>query len=460
MRDIKPSNFAKRRTETDKELPPETHQLYEKQEAKKQPRPRFSGSKVDVTNVHIPRQQQSGAPRTYPPRQAKRSLFAEARASSSPKMRLGYKERKIILILLGLGLIAIALAGIIFLPQAKIELVLATAPLLVDQQLTIRQGNPTLPNVIPGASFDREVSIDGVAPVLSTEIVGRKATGTVNVINRTIDEQQIVEQSRLVTDDGTLFYMQRHAIVPPSSSATVLVEAAEAGEQGNVSSGELNFAALDQSSQSLVYAEITEPLTGGSGEKVPVVKQEDLDQAKEAAQVAARQKVEEEVRAELDQGWTILEESWDMELLQFETGVATDDQRDSIAYAARVLVHVLSYQEAALEDQLKQALDAQLDQDYMLFPGPISFTKAVDSVDWETGEGKLTVRVTHTTIPALSLETLRDKLAGRSQDEATTYLNGLNGVESVSLKLSPFWVRQVPRIDRRIFIDLTADQEP
>ncbi len=442
-------------------MPPAVRQLYQKQQPTSA-KPRFGGSKVDVTNVPVPpRSLQERRVKALQPTDKKPPLFAiiKGKTAIRQKTHLGHNERKIILILLSLAAVALVLAGLIFLPQAQVEMVLETAPLLIDQELAIGAGTGE-PDRIPGMAYAREVQVEGVSPVLSKEVVGTKASGTVSLVNRTIDEQKIVEQSRLVAANGTLYYMQRHAIIPPNSSVAIPVEAAQAGEGGNISSGRLNFAALAEASQALVYAEIDQPVNGGSGEEVAVVKQADLDQARAAAQTAARQRSEEEIRSELEPGWTLLEESWDIELLEFTPQSELDDRKDAIAYTARANVRVLGYEEAALEDRLAQVLDDRLDANYMLFPGPISFTKAVDSIDWEKGESRITVRVTHTTIPSFSLPTLRDKLAGRSRGEAEEYIRGLNGVTAASIKLAPFWVRKVPRIDRRISIDLVSDRQP
>lgn len=466
MRDIRPNKNPGNPTPPPEDLPPEAKKLYEKHAVKK---PRFSGSKVDVARVHVPRQSIDHAKgsvrrrgKQEEPTEAARPLFATptpAPAARS-KMRIGHKERKVVAGLIVLLLLALAAAGALFLPQANIRLVLETAPLLLDQKLTMRSNDSAAADAVPGTPYEVEVKVDGSSPVVSTEVVGTKATGTVQIVNRTLEEQAIKELSRLVTADGTLFYMQKHAIVPPDSSIPVTVEAAEAGESGNVASGRLNFAALDSSAQSVVYAEVTSPITGGSGDTVKVVKEEDLSQAKQDAGVAARQKVEQEIRAELPEGWTLLEESWNMTINDFQTEAVIDERLEEIAYSAHILVQVMAYEEKELENRLKTALEGRLDDEYMLFPGPISFTKSVDEINWEDGQAQVTVRVTHTTVPTFSLDTLKDKLAGRSEEEALAYLQGLKGVSSASIDLSPFWVSSIPRIDQRISIDIVSDRQP
>lgn len=466
MRDIKSNKRQSDSSPEPQDLPPEVKELYRKMLPKK---PRFTGAKVGVTNIDVPKISQNAgrsraiAPAPLPKTTARRPASQSRPASGQPKGSLSLRDRKIAFILLGLVLAAVILAAVIFLPKAQIAMVLETAPLLVDQKLSLQSQPSEGENVVPAETFAREVRIEGVAPVTSTAVVGSKAAGTVVLVNRTTEEQPIRENSRLVTSDNHLFYMQKFAILPPAeggapSETAVAIEAAEPGSEGNISSGRLNFAALDPSSQSVVYGEVRQPLSGGSGEEVKIIKDSDLAQARAAAGLAARQKVEEEIRNQLKDGWQILEESWQTEFSEFSSDGEKDKQAETINYSGQVLVRVMSYEDASLTNYLEAALEARLDENYMLFPGPISFTKSVDSIDWEKPAAEMTVRVTHTTVPDFSLQTLRDKLAGRSQSEAVNYLNGLKGVKSVSVDLSPFWVKKIPRIDSRINIDFRSDR--
>lgn len=421
--------------------------------------PELAGRDVPVSKIHLSGPQPPPVPGEAPMK--KRPLFFK-REINQPKRRqerVGGNERTVLLAVFGMVIIAAILAAVIFLPAAHIKLVLRTAPLLVDQKLTIK-AEAADANTIPGTTFFRESQFEGTSAVTSTETIGTKAHGSVQIVNKTSDEQKIKERSRLVTKEGTLFYMQTHVIVPPNSQASVVVEAAEAGEAGNVGAQRLTFAALDSAAQNVVYGEVTTPLTGGSGNVVAVAKDSDMDEAKAAAAKTARERAEGEIRKELPQGWVILEESWNVEAKTFETNVKVDDQIAAIPYTGRFVVRVLGYEEAKLTQRLETALNEKLSRDYMLFPGPISHTATVESIDWEKAEGVVNVRVTHTTIPRLSVDALRDKLAGRTKEEAQSYLQGLPAVQSATTELGPFWVQSIPRIERRVYIDLESERQP
>lgn len=374
--------------------------------------------------------------------------------------RVGRRERAIMLGLVVLAAVTGGLAAIIFLPTAQIELVLRTAPLLVDETLTLRaEGSGE--NVVPGTAFFREVQVTGSEPVTGQEIIGKKARGTAAIVNRTTEEQKIREQSRLVTEEGRLFYMQRAVTLPPGpSSVNVEVEADVAGAEGNIKPQKLYFAALPESDRPLLYAEVPQTLAGGSGEAVQVVTDKDLESARAGAGQLARQQVEEDIAEELPEGWKILTESWSMDVQTFDTTVAAGSREPTIPYTARVMVRVMGYEEKALEEHLRQALEERMDKEYSLFPGPLSFSTTMANANWEAGEAELLVRVTHTTIPNLHLPTLRGKILGQSTVDAKKYLEGLPGVRSVKILTWPFWVTKIPRIEDRIKLDFQSERQP
>lgn len=435
------------------------------------PAPRLTGAKVGVSTIDVPiPEQKKQAPFTKSAVQAptgkKTPLHSQKPSRSLGTPRVGQRERVIIAIFLILLGIVGALALLLFLPRAAITLVLRTAPLLVDESVTLatNQAAGTDTDIVPGTAFFREVTLEGTAPVTSTKVIGAKASGTVYLINRTVEPQSIKEQSRLEATDGTLFYMQKGVTIPAATGApavtTVEVIAAEPGEAGNLGDQKLNFAALDASSQSLLYAETREALTGGSGETVPTVTQADLLAAQHEAGSQARMRVEADIREELPNGWVILEESWTGQMIEFNTPVALEAQESQIPFQARVNVRVMGYEEAALEQRLRTALESRMQDEYMLFPGDISYSKNIGKIDWENSTAEVSARVTHTTIPKFSLLTLQGKLVGQTEAAAHEYLTGLPGVRSAQLELTPFWVHSIPRLTNRIIIELIPERQP
>lgn len=434
--------------------------------------PRLHGSTVPVTPVlltgaeavHSDSDHSSDKPRRRSGAQAARvlpSALERQRSQTVRTPRLGGRERVMLVAFVGLTLVVGLIGAIIFLPTAAITLTLRTAPLLVDERLTITAADAG-EKTVPGTAFFRELGIEDSVPVESTEKVGTKAGGVVVIVNATSQEQPIKDRSRLTASDGQLFYMQKHAIVPPGGRMTVPVEAAAAGDEYNLTdSTRLNFAALDASSQRVVYAEVgAGGLTGGSGETISVIKEVDVERARTHAAEQAREQAAREVEGDLEEGWSILPESWTTEFAEFTPQQAVGDRSPTLPYRARVTVRVLGYEKRALEETLRTAVEQQLADDFMLFPGPISYEASVHEVNWDETRTTLAVRVTHSTIPALSLQTLREKLAGRSVEQAQQYLEGLPGVERATMETWPFWVRSIPRIEKRISLNYESNRQP
>ncbi len=426
---------------------------------------KWTGSKVPLTKIHA----ESEIPVSHGDKdhkklngeleiKAKKYKRVKKNFKAPGRVRVGKGERWALLFIFGLVALAAVAAVVIFLPTANVEVELRTAPLLVDEEIVIAADGTS--EVVPGTAFWREVEVTEDYAVQNKEMVGSKAGGTVTLINNTVDEQPIRERSRLVTADGQLFYMLKHAILPAKSSAEVKVEAAEAGEEGNISAQRLNFVGLDEASQKLVYAEASQELSGGSGEEISVVAESDIKAAKDEAAKAARGEAETAIKNELPDGWSLLDESWTAEIGDLTTEAEAGQKTASFGYTAKVTIRVMGYEQEVLQEKLRAELESQLDEKFMLFPGQISYSKSVKDIDWEKGRAILSTRVTHTTIARLSLDSLRSKVAGRSIKETQEYLEGLPGVRMVKIETWPFWVNSIPRIEKRVTLELKPERQP
>lgn len=450
MRDIKRSNRQNSKQELiPDDLPPDAKKLYEKhsrhrKSSNAKPAVR-QGANVPVTSIHVdvPNDQQN-SPQIQP-------------------VRLGHKEHSIALVFVGILALILVMAGIVFVPRAEVHITIQTSPLLVDETISFSSANTE--NSIPISVFQKDLQVSGTANVMTKEFIGNKAEGSVDIINRTLQEQKIKAASRLITDDGTLYLMKTHAIVPPAASSTpsrvsISVEAAEPGPNGNNQSGILNFVALDKSSQNLVYAEIVNPLTGGSGSKIAIVRDSDIDNARDESKRQAREQATGSAQKELSAGWAILDESVETNIINFDTDTQNGQESDTISYTTTAHVQGLLYETNVLDQYLIKVLERKLDKDYMLFPGPLSHTISIESIDWEASTATAHVRITHSTIPTLSIESLSSKLAGRSVQQAQEYVSGLTGVQSVTVKTWPFWVKRIPRIEKRTIISIEPERRP
>lgn len=461
MRDIRPAKPKKKPISVPEMSPEDSGGIngFTKREVKPR-RAKFTGKPVALNRLDVGEKDTDVVPKSFT-----RRTNAPAKRTRSAVVRLGQRERMLVGVLIVLAVATSLLGMIIFLPRADIKMNLKTAPLLVEEKLKIQSGK-AVESEIPGQVVVRDVSVTGSSDVNGTEVIGTKAKGRVRLINKTFSEQQIKGKSRLITSDERLYYIgEKGAIIPPAEGAslgyaTVEIEAAEAGSEYNLEKQRLDFAGLDESSQSLVYAEVVDDIDSGSGDTVKVVREQDIESAKKEAAKLARQELEADAQERMKDGWSLLEESWTFDMAEFITSQEVGQREEEIHFTARGNVYVMGYEAQALETLLQKSLETRLEDDYMLFPGPISFTKKIENSDWQNGRIELGVRVTHSTIPKLSIDSLKQKLANRSVTNAQEYVKGISGVRSVDIELWPFWVRSIPRIEKRINLDLQPDKQP
>lgn len=440
MRDIRPH-----RNTGGSQPPPEPPQAH-------RPQPRLRGQSVPVTAIHVPTA-----------KVPQRTHEMESSPGSARHARLGGREKIIALVFLGLVILAAGLAAFVFLPTANVSLVLRTSPLLVEEELTIQEDGAPNSTSIDGRFFSEEIAISETYHVSGRKTVGEKATGTVDLINKSFDTQSLKEHSRLANADGKIFYITRGVTLPAAQATApvrvpVAVEAAEAGDEYNGVTGRLDFVALDEAARTFIFAEVSVAPAGGSGEQVAVVTADDISAAREAAAASAQTILAETVQAKIPSHWKLLGDGAHNKVLTFTANGAEGDELQTLDYTAQIQSRVIAYDESAVVEKIQSSLQAHVAAENILFPGPVSYDIVTPAIEDGATEVTIKVRTTHKTVPRVSIPSIRETLAGKSVEDAHAYVGGIPGVRSATIELTPRWLQSIPRIERRITVELLPEQ--
>ena len=91
-----------------------------------------------------------------------------------------------------------------------------------------------------------------------------QATGTVTIYNSWSENQPLMATTRLLTPDGVLFRIKERVDVPAGGKIeNVEVYADQPGTSGNIGPTSFTIPGLWQGLQEKIYAENSEPMTGG-----------------------------------------------------------------------------------------------------------------------------------------------------------------------------------------------------
>lgn len=150
--------------------------------------------------------------------------------------------------------------------------------------------------LIPARQIKKEIvytrSFDATG---KADVTAQKAQGMVTINNETNEDIKMIKTTRFISENGVLFRLANDVVIPKAKTegttkvngtAKVLLVADEAGEKGNVKSPTFFVATYKENKSDLynkVYAKSDTEMTGGGagGKNMPVVKEEDIEKAKE-----------------------------------------------------------------------------------------------------------------------------------------------------------------------------------
>jgi len=351
----------------------------------------------------------------------------------------------------------LAAAVFFLLPRAEIKITPEVEPVSMD--LAIKASATALKadfenGILPAKVLEVEENIDVAFPVKGFVEMGEKSSGRVTIINKTQEEQKIKGKSRLKTENGMIFTMDEPVIIAPKSSGVAKVSATEGGEEGNIKSGKLIFAALTKADEDILYAEVLEPFSGGTENKVPALTQQDIDEAKKQAigeiGETLREKIEQDLEKEIVKDDRLIRLTSD----KLESAEKVGTQISEFHLKGQARAEYFAFSQTELIALVEQIVKARIGEDKVLGKSLDFSVLVINKVDWDATSVFLSYPLQNIVHTNLEVSSLRKKLSGRTVQGALDYLYSLPGVKDVSIKLSPFWVKRVPGFANNVKIEL------
>jgi hypothetical protein len=188
----------------------------------------------------------------------------------------------------GAGLLAPIAAAFIILPEARLTVVPAQAPVSAIARITVVVPDPNQENGLEEIDFEgqrisgrrvsAEVGAEAVSAATGTsDVPTSRAAGTVVFTNLLAQDYTVGKATAVRTSAGSpvRFLTAGDVTVPPLGQAAVGVEAVEPGPQGNVNSGLINR--VEGASARAVRVTNPEPTRGGGLSQVRAVTQADRE---------------------------------------------------------------------------------------------------------------------------------------------------------------------------------------
>ena len=276
---------------------------------------------------------------------------------------------------------------------------------------------------------------------------------TVTVFNNQGGAQQLLPNSQLLTDDGIKFLTDEPVSVPAGGSVTIGATAAEPGKEYNIGPSRFNFIKLSPSLQSLVYAESSEPATGGE-RVINAATNEEIKQIQQELISQLELEAEQELQDRLKATEQFVPEAVLKEVLDESATVAAGEETDSFEVTAKIQLSTVFFDENNLLQLSIAKLTASLDEGLELVSyDPQTFNYEISEFDQEVGTAQLNARLAGVARPQLTEEVYDPgPLQGRNLDEAQAHFAQYPDIDYIEVRFMPPFVRTIPTIVDKITV--------
>jgi len=348
------------------------------------------------------------------------------------------------------------------LPKATVFLTVKTKAYTQDLEITVDQKASEIDlenKIIPGKVRELEKEENRKWAASGKQNIGGKASGTIVIANKLKNPDGSGADLSLKAGTGfrdkktgKIFLSTSSCSVPRLTydvntgkevpgTAPCKVVAENPGESYNLGPADFSIPALSSS----VSGTSSENMTGGYDKLVTVVSEEDLSKAKEEISKDLFAKAKEELKDKLEKGQKLLEGGIKEEILKAEPNVKVDTQTSEFEMKVRVKISTLVVAEKEYKSLLSHFLEKNLPSDKRLISTPTDSVE-LSLLDYNPTFQIMRLKAVLTTKVASKIneERLKQEIAKKSLGEATTYLQSLEEIEGVSIKLWPFTAKKLP----------------
>lgn len=367
----------------------------------------------------------------------------------------------------GLVLIGFLVWAIFFAPRANVVIAARTTDTPVNARVTLDPAATTTLQEGLLKSTTKQTKKDQTIEFAATgkKDVGNKATGSMKLTRTSPSATPVtVPAGTEFTASGLTFVSTQAATLTsqltPSGfdpgSATVAVQATDIGDNYNLS------ARGYTSSVSGVNANGTD-MAGGSKKTVTVVSADDVQKATEQLAEQKTDDIKRDLAKQFDGTFVVVDQSFKIDQANPSSAPAVD--QESTDGKARLTSSVTYSLSAVAKSELKVYLDdyfkAQLKDkdDQRVYDNGSGEAKLSNISVVDGGKFGANLVASAKIGPKISDDEVKELAAGKRYGDIQASLEAIQGVESVDVEYSPFWVTSTPNDVKRISVEFKLSND-
>lgn len=392
-------------------------------------------------------------------------------------------NKRSIVLFLGLSIFMFGVIAYVALPGATVEIVPASGVISKGVNILL-ENNPKDSRSLKVYDISAEGEFTMSYHSSGTKSEGGRASGNLVVYNTANKQWPLIEETRFQTSDGLVFRIKEGVTVPagnPENPGTlqvrVVADVTDAngvtiGERGNIGPAKFFLPGLRESNREQLYAESGESMSGGTTLVRTYVSESDLVAAANKLESALKEKALSALRKEaLAQSTAnniqlaLLEDSDVIQYGAAEISLPRDivgKEMESFDVSGKMKIKGVAYDSQTLLSILKsEIISTKTPGKRLVKIDGNSVSINVFEVNLKSDSYKFTAQIQgieeYEIDPDLEggnklAKKIKEHIAGKTVEEAENYIQNLEEVNSVHIKMWPIWSPTIPTLADNIRI--------
>jgi len=360
-------------------------------------------------------------------------------------------------LVLGFVIIAVVLVGIILYfsaSKAVIKITPKVTAIQTDFVADVVTDGGAIDQALQGVLFEKEVEGALEGDATGAQVLAGGTIGKVTLINKRTEPQTLVKTTRLLTADGILLRLSDKVVVPANGEIEVNVYADDPNAFQELAPTKFTIPGLWEGLQSSIYGE-SKVAIKSTGESVKVVKAVDIARTKDKLTEELYNKAIEDFKAQLPgQNNTVMVVT--KKVVDEKVSVEAETVVDKFIVNLKLNVVLVALNQEAIMKMAGERLKSVVPPNQELLNlNANNFSYKVQNFDEAKKTVNVKVHVEGDSVIASNHEIFnKEKLSGLSPKGLELYLSNFDEIEKVEVELSPFWVKNIPKLQDHIIITI------
>ena len=357
------------------------------------------------------------------------------------------------------------------LPKADVNIWPVMETLTLEDTLTASAATAAADSskkTIPVFAMEEEKTGSETFDATGTLSTDTKATGNITIYNKLEPATPftLIKGTHFLSNTGKYFIILDKVTIPAAKyekgklvpgSATVKVEAKEAGQDHNI--GPASFSIPKLSGTVYYYSIIAESkaaMAGGHTGSAKQVTQEDIDNAKEVLTQKLLEEATNALKGKLGDNDILLNSAMEEAVVSFTTDVKADDVSDRFTGQATVKISALIFKKEDINQIAKDAINGEL-EDFKRFREETMAVEFVsETINVKDKKATLGVKISADTYFSVDENGLADLFAAKPASEIEQIITARHAgnISKTQVDFWPFWVNKAPKDKNRIEVNL------